>query len=421
VGDLGVLVPRESARYLEFARLYQLARSLRPTAIDRWNGDLYASHALRWGSFDPLTGDQRMSGELVLARLTGTTSASEPRAQAQALATVLHEATHAGMQTDARDQPNAVRTLHSRGAMEGFAEFRAISDFEVFTVSAGYPGLEPPEPQYPGAYAAMNSLVTQVSGPAKDRYAFLAEAARGPAVMHFDQLADGVVKNRLAELVPDREQDRRAVRAALIKTMLHPQWPILHESSAAAGELAAEDICRRLNAKVDEIRHHYHACPTQPFPADFPAPEAAHTTTPEVISGPTQDRSRRPDELAQGNGRGDDPLLVVPDGRLPPYAAQQDTPAAASGLTAPSNLDNGRSGEMRSVRSTSENPGTGQTSRASSPDGLDVMRFLTGQAPASEAVKQAPSPGDGSRGGPPGLGGSRFPTTRPRRTDRGRD
>jgi hypothetical protein len=420
VGDLGVLVPRESARYLEFARLYQLARSLRPTAIDRWNGNLYASHALRWGGFDPLTGDLRMSGELVLAHLTGSTSASEPRAQAQALATVLHEATHAGMQTDARDQPNAVRTLHSRGAMEGFAEFRAISDFEVFTVGAGYPGLRPPEPQYPGAYAAMNSLATQVSGPAKDRYAFLAEGARGPAVMHFDQLADGVVKNRLAEVVPDLEEDRRSVRAALIQTMLHPQWPILHESSAAAGELAAEDIRRGLNAKVDEIRHHYHAHPAQPFPADFPAPEAAHTTTPEVISGPIQDRSRRPGELAQGNGRGNDPLLVVPDDRLPRRAAQQDTPAAA-GLTAPSNLDNGRSGEMRSVHSTSENPGAGRTSKASSPDGLDVMRFLSGQAPAWEAVKQAPSLGDGSRGGPLGPGGSWFPRTRPRRTDRGRD
>jgi hypothetical protein len=143
----------------------------------------------------------------------------------------------------------------------------------------------------------------------------------------------------------------------LIQTMLHPQWPILHESSAAAGELAAEDIRRRLNATVDAIRHHYHTCPTQPLPADFPAPEAARTTTPEVVSGPIQDRSRRPGELAQGNGRGK----------------------------------------------------------------LDVMRFLTGQAPASEAVKQAPSLGDGSRGGPPGLGGGRFPRTRPRRTDRGRD
>jgi hypothetical protein len=305
--------------------------------------------------------------------------------------------------------------------MEGFAELRALTDFEVFTVLAGYPGLQPGEPQYPGAYAAINSLVTQASGPAKDRYAFIAEATHGPAAMHFDQLADGVVMNRLADVVPEREEDRRAVRADLIKTMLHPQWPTLHKSSTAAGELAAEDIRRRLNAKVDEIRHHYHAHPTRPFPADFPAPEAARAGGPEVISAPIQDRSRQPGELAQGNGRGNDPLIVVPDGRLPIHAAQQDTPAAASGLTAPSNLDNGRSSEMRSVRSTSENPGTGRTSKASTADGLDVMRFLSGQAPAWEAVKQAPSLGDGSRGGPLGPGGSRFPRTRPRRTDRGRD
>ena len=61
---------------------------------------------------------------------------------------------------------------HSQGAMEGIAELRALNDFIPFTVSAGYRGLKLPQPQRPGAYAAMDSLITQASGrsaPAVDR------------------------------------------------------------------------------------------------------------------------------------------------------------------------------------------------------------------------------------------------------------
>ena len=239
------LVPRDSAVYQEFARLHRVARSMRPTSVDRWNGDLYATDTPRWGGFDPATGNIRLSDQRVLRHLTGSLSKTEPDEQAQALASVLHELTHAGMETDALDQPNAVRSPHSLGAMEGVAELRALNDFVPFSVSAGYQGLQVPPPARAGAYAAMDSLVTQASGPAMGRYALIAETVRGPGAMHFDQLADGVLRNRLAEVVPARAEDRIAVRAALIRTMTHNHWPTLPDVTAETGRVVAEDIRRK--------------------------------------------------------------------------------------------------------------------------------------------------------------------------------
>src|SRR6266511_3726873 len=39
-----------SAEYQEFARLYQFAQQIRPSARDGWNGELYARHDKIWGS-----------------------------------------------------------------------------------------------------------------------------------------------------------------------------------------------------------------------------------------------------------------------------------------------------------------------------------------------------------------------------------
>jgi hypothetical protein len=190
--------------------------------------------------------------------------------------------------------------------------------------------------------------------------------------MHFDQLADGVVRNRLVEVVADREQDRRAVRAVLIQAMLHPHWPTLHQSSTAAGELAAEDIRLSLNAKVDEICRHYRAHPARTFPTDSPAPDAARTLTPEaartltpeaartltpgVSSAATRDRTHRPSTLAQSNDLG---TVALPDH---------------------ARLDRGTSASFDTARTSTVSPG----------DGLDVMRFLSGQAPAWEAASPEP-------------------------------
>jgi hypothetical protein len=271
VGDR--LVPRDSAVYQEFARLHHLAHEARPTGINRWSGDLYATYDGLWGGFDPRTGNVRLSADLVLRHLTGSTADTqiERGRQAEALATVLHEATHTGMATDAPSELNAVRSPHSKGVMEGVAELRTTIDFRAFTDAAGYPALTLPGPQYPGAHAAVSNLITQASGPALNQQDLIDEMTRGPGVMHFDQLAEGLVQNRLRDVVPNRPKDHQAVRAALISTMMHPQWPALSSpSSAAAGHLVAEDIRPFLNSKVDEIRHHYRANPQQPFPADSP-------------------------------------------------------------------------------------------------------------------------------------------------------
>ncbi|WP_433006426.1 hypothetical protein [Kribbella sp. CA-294648] len=267
----GGLVPRDSPTYREFVRLYRLAQDLRPTGLDRWNGDLYATSADHWGGFHAKAGHISLSGPLVLQHLTDPTSTASQRAEA--LATVLHEATHAGMETDAPNEPNAVRTEHSRGALEGFAELRTVADFETFAASAGYPHLRLTEPQYPGAFAAMDSLALQASGPAKDRTTFIAEGTRGPAVMHFDQLADGVLRNRLADVVPFRQEHRRAVRAALIAPMLHRGWPILKDSSREVGEKVADEIRGKLNSTVEEIRRHYRAQSGEAFPSESPNPQ----------------------------------------------------------------------------------------------------------------------------------------------------
>ncbi|GAA1575367.1 hypothetical protein GCM10009789_30990 [Kribbella sancticallisti] len=375
------LVPRDSAVYQEFARLYQLVRDMRPTSVDRWNRNLYATDSNRWGGFDPKTGDIRLSQDRALRHLTGPPSASHPDDQAEALATVLHESTHAGMATDAPAEPNAVRSAHSQGAMEGFAELRAMNDFAAFSANAGYPGLTLPTPAYPGAYAAMNSLVTQASGPAKDRYAFIAEATHGPGVMHFDQLADGVVRNRLAEVVPDG--DRVAVRAALIEAMKHEHWPTLPERSAGTGEAVAEDIRRSLNAKVEEIRRHYRATPGQPFPAESPNAEVARS----------------------GGPRGGLGAAAEVDGHVPGAAeAERQAPAAAEAeRQAPAAVAERQVAEVAGVRGE--------------------MRFLSGLAPAGQATWRVPSLGDGARGAGASVGGGagRSWPGRTSTVDRGRE
>ncbi len=334
---------------------------MRPTSVDRWNGDLYATDTPRWGGFDPATGNIRLSDQRVLRHLTGSLSKTEPDEQAQALASVLHELTHAGMETDALDQPNAVRSPHSLGAMEGVAELRALNDFVPFSVSAGYQGLQVPPPARAGAYAAMDSLVTQASGPAMGRYALIAETVRGPGAMHFDQLADGVLRNRLAEVVPARAEDRIAVRAALIRTMTHNHWPTLPDVTAETGRVVAEDIRRNLNSKVDEIRHHYQSKPQQPFPADSPNQYAVRRA---AERSPLSNSQQAPD---------------------PAGSAHQPTPT-------PSGPD---------------------------PQLAQAMRLLGGQAPAAHATRPGPSLGNGARGaGAPITPAASRSTPTP---DRGRD
>jgi hypothetical protein len=345
------LVPRDSAVYQEFARLHQLAHEARPTGVNRWSGDLYATYDGLWGGFDPRTGNVRLSAELVLRHLTGTVPGTELERgrQAEALATVLHEATHTGMETDALREPNAVRSLHSKGVMEGVAELRTTIDFQAFTDAAGYPGLTLQGPQYPGAHAAVDNLVTQASGPTLGRQSIIDKMTHGPAVMHFDQLAEGIVQNRLGDVVPNRAEDRQSVRAALIPTMMHPQWPTLSEpASALAGHLVAEDIRPYLNSKVDEIRHHYQANPHQPFPADSPNQHAVRQATEHQSPANT---SQAPDPS------GPDPQLAqalrLLGGQAPAAQATRPGPALGDGARG-AGAPGGRSGSRVTERAAPE-------------------------------------------------------------------
>jgi hypothetical protein len=178
---------------------------------------------------------------------------------------VLHESTHLGMRLKAVDEPNAVHSNHTYGLTEGVAELRAVVDFQPFTWRAGYGELVLPKPQYAGAYAATAQLLHQAGGRFDSQERLTTDLVSGPAAMHFDRLAAGIVRNQLRDMVPSHEIHQRAARAALIRPMLHGAWPLLPNHSAQTGERIAHEIQSALNAKVDEIRRHYRVRGGVPF------------------------------------------------------------------------------------------------------------------------------------------------------------
>jgi hypothetical protein len=103
-----------SSVYQEFARLYSVARGIRPRGLDRWNGELLTSDDDLWGSVNPKTGTITVSQHRVLPYLTGSRSSTHPNWQAQALQTVLHEAYHQGVPVDAPKESNAFRGTSRR-------------------------------------------------------------------------------------------------------------------------------------------------------------------------------------------------------------------------------------------------------------------------------------------------------------------
>ena len=239
-------VPQDSAAYVEFSRLYDLAARLQPNGLDRWSGELLASDGS--GYFDQQTGAIEMNARLLRDGLSGR----DPRMHARAVATVLQRAAQAGMPLEAPGNPNAVRDQRTLGLNDGIASVRAADDFNTLARMAGYPHLTFDPSQNTGAYAAANGLIHQASGARVDRTQLLDQLGRGPVAGQFDRLAEAVVENRLGDRVGAR--DRLGVRRELIGTMLHPAWEKLSGQSAEAGRHVAEEIGRALNAKVDEIR-----------------------------------------------------------------------------------------------------------------------------------------------------------------------
>jgi hypothetical protein len=323
-------VPDDSPAYREFTRLYDLARQLRPTVVDRWNRELYATSG--HGGFGQDTGAIGIHEPLLREGLARH-AAANPRLQARALGAVLTRAAQAGMELDAPGEANAIRTTKSRGLHDGVAAVRAATDLQALSRRAGYPSLTLDDRQQSGAYAAANGLIQQASGPSVDRRDLINRLCQGPAVMHFDQLAEAVVRNRLQEVAPAEGVDREAGRRQLIATMLHPQWDSLAQRSPEAGQHVAEEISRALNAKVEELRRK-HPWADRETPADGLRDQAAHQ--PENT---TEQSARRPEDRTEQTG-------------LSPGTGDQEVAAA---------------------------------------------RFLSGVAPAAGAAGRASALGDGSR------------------------
>jgi hypothetical protein len=284
--DTAQRVPEDSATYREFARLYDVARRLRPTGIDRWNRELYATSGV--GYFDQRTGSIEMHDGLLRKGL-GPQASGGPRWQAAALATVLNRATQAGMVLDAPGEANAVRTNRSLGLNDGVASVRAAADLRIYNRMAGYPRLAYDEGQETGAHAAANGLIAQAAGPRVSRAELIDHLGQGPVALHFDRLAEGVVRNRLEEVAPPEGADRRALRAELIGTMLHPRWDDLAQRSPETGRQVAEEIGRALDAKVDELRHRHQHANTA---SDGVRQESAERTPTPDTHRPTRDSGR---------------------------------------------------------------------------------------------------------------------------------
>lgn len=365
-------VDRASPVYQEFARLYRIARDLRPSGVDRWNGELSARTDDKWGGFQQ-DGSMRLSRDLVLAHLSGAADGRNPRVQAQALATVLHESGHAGAVLDAPHEPNAVRSRESRLLDEGLVECRAVEDFRLFAERAGYHGLVLDGHEYEAAVEASDQLVAYAAEGERQNE-LRRSAINQPVVMRWDAIANEVVNSKLGDVVPQDPRHQQAARAELVNAMVHPGWQNLSSRPAEAGRLAAHDSAARLDAAVGRIRQHYSDTPGQPYPAVAPNRHAAAGLSGEQARA-MNSAGRGPEGVGVDSAQGQ----RSEPGRRTLAPGQVVVPALDPALRA----------------------------------------ALSGQSPPSGAVRYAPNLGDGARGraGGPGHESGRTLNTPPERGD----
>jgi hypothetical protein len=366
-----VRIERSSPLYQEFARLHRIAQELRPGGENRWNGELYARTDDKWGGLAP-DGTMRLNQDLVLDHLTGGALSDDPERQAQALATVLHECKHARTGIDAENEPNAVRRRESFGLNEGLVELATMEDFAEFVRRAGYDGLPQPEPEYAGAVHAGNELLSRATSSEQERSQLLHSAVDEPVVMGWDVIADHIVRNELADVVPQDPAHQQAARAHLVNQMAVGEWDGV-QNRPGRGPLTADLAKAGVDRAVGQIREHYGRNPGEPYPAKVPNPAAALST--EVNKGGEQQRNLTTEQSRSVGRTGPVELSQLP----PPDAATRVDHAPAAGIQhAPA----ARSGQA------------------------EAMRFLNGQAPAARATHQRPSLGQGARGAgaPAGAG-----------------
>ncbi|GAA1691308.1 hypothetical protein GCM10009745_40770 [Kribbella yunnanensis] len=384
-----------SEGYRQFVRLYETARSLRPSELDRWNGELYATvgEGKNWGSLRR-DGSLQLSQELVLDHL-GPDAA--PQDQVQALTTILHEANHARVEIKAPEEPNAVLSSHSKALDEGLTEWVSVSDVAEYADRAGYGDLPDPKPAYPSAYGATEALLEYAAGP--EGAADLADRTiDAPVTMRWDVIADEIVKNKLAGVVPQGPEHQQAARAELINAMTTSSWQGLDESRVDISGAVAAETDQALDQATQRIQNHYARRPETPYPAN----------TPNFLIAKQQETSQKLDSSQERVVRRGDEVDLT---NLPP-------PHAGS------RVEGARRGTGPGSRERGERPATGRPSAGQSA-GEPVSagagwRFLSGSAPAGEAVRHRPVLGNGARGAG-ASGGGRGGVERPvSPTDRGR-
>jgi hypothetical protein len=152
----------------------------------------------------------RLSQDLVLRYLTGARDGKDPQAQAQALATVLHESYHSRVEFDAPAEPNAIRKPQSLGLDEGLTELQTVADFDEFAERAGYDGLVLETPEYAGAIEAAGELLSYAATSEAERALLAASALDAPVMMRWDVVADEIVRTRLGDVVPHDSQHQQA-------------------------------------------------------------------------------------------------------------------------------------------------------------------------------------------------------------------
>jgi hypothetical protein len=111
--------------------------------------------------------------------------------------------------------------------------------------------------------------------------------------MRWDVVADSIVRNELADIVPSDADHQQAARAHLTTRMAVPGWDgIQHRPNA--GPIVAADTKAAVDTAVGELRVHYQQSPDEPYPAKVPNPMAAITAEADT-RGSQQRASSRSD------------------------------------------------------------------------------------------------------------------------------
>ena len=319
--------------------------------------------------------------ERVLPYLTGTQSKTSAAQQIQALQTVLHECYHQRVETDAPNEPNAVRTRESKALDEGLTEYQAKRDVGPFAQHAGYGCMVSNRYEYPAAYQATAQLLAYAAPNPRDRDQLTQRLLDQRLVMRWDAVADEIVRSRLGGVVPPDPQHQRAARAALVRAMAHPNWQHLEKArEEKSGHNVAEYTRERLDAAIQDIGRHYSDLPSKPYPAEPLNHEAA----------PQQQGGRQQRTYDQNDRQPTQDLHAS----VQQASVQQATQRYASQQqVAQHGLPQGQTPQRRGQPPAPQHGG-------GRPQQLDpAMRAaFAGNAPAAGATGYTPSLGDGARG-----------------------